>query len=178
MPAPPGPPSVGSGGPGGAGVTDTKGTGRMTDKLDRSNDTRQPLSELRTSLHFLSAPPEDSTIECAFQYGAEDPLAVRLELHVSADTPVTWVVGRDVLSAGVEGLSGDGDFKAWPSRAQSATPLLYLRLERPQGKAATFAADLTEVHRWLEHTYELVPAGDEHAMLDWDTLARIPLPPA
>ncbi|MFF3909717.1 SsgA family sporulation/cell division regulator [Streptomyces sp. NPDC001848] len=149
----------------------------MTDGLDRSNDTRQPLSALRTSLHFLSAPPEDSTIECVFKYGADDPLAVRLELHVSADTHVTWVVGRDVLSAGVSGLSGDGDFKAWPSRAPSATPLLYLRLERPQRKA-TFAADLTEVHRWLEHTYELVPAGDEDALLDWDALTRIPLPPA
>lgn len=149
----------------------------MTDRLDRSNDTRQPISELRTRLHFLSAPPEDSTVECAFRYGADDPLAVRLELHVSADAPVTWVVGRDVLSAGVKGLSGDGDFKAWPSRARSATPLLYLRLERPQGRA-TFAADLSEVHRWLEHTYELVPAGAENALLDWDTLTGLPFPPA
>ena len=149
----------------------------MTDSLDRSNDARTPLSELRTSLHFLSAPPEDSTVECAFRYGADDPLAVHLELRVSAGTPITWVVGRDVLSAGVKGLSGDGDFKVWPSRAQSDAPLLYLRLERPRGRA-TFAADLTEVHRWLEHTYELVPAGEEDALLDWDTLTRVPLPPA
>jgi len=33
------------------------------------------------------------------------------------------------------------------------------------------------MHRWVEHTYELVPTGDEHTLLDWDTLTRIPLPP-
>ncbi|MCG7205562.1 SsgA family sporulation/cell division regulator [Streptomyces arenae] len=149
----------------------------MTDTSDRGDGSRYPLSELRTSLHLLSAPPGDSTVECAFRYGTDGPLAVRLEFHVSSDVHVTWVVGRDVLIAGVQGLSGNGDFKAWPSRARSGTPLLYLRLERPQGNA-TFAADLSEVRGWLEHTCELVPAGAEDTLLDWDSLTGASLPPA
>jgi|SRR4051794_37475297 hypothetical protein len=132
--------------------------------------------ELLTTLHFLSAPPEHGSVDCTFTYSVDDPFAVRLNLLVSGETGVSWVVGRDLMAAGVKQLSGEGDFKVWPSRGPHDRPLLYLRLERPQARA-TFAADLTVVSRWLADTYALVPSGSEGTFLDWAAFADSLLPP-
>lgn len=131
--------------------------------------------ELRTTLHFLSAPPELGDVDCKFTYSMDDPFAVRMNLLVTAGIGVTWVVGRDLLTAGTERLSGEGDFKAWPSRGPHR-PSLYLRLERPNVRA-TFVADLTTVRRWLDDTYAMVPSGRENTFLDWDALTESLLPP-
>ncbi|MBO1334358.1 SsgA family sporulation/cell division regulator [Streptomyces sp. VRA16 Mangrove soil] len=132
--------------------------------------------ELLTKLHFLSAPPEMGSIDCKFTYSADDPFAVCIRLMVTADRGVTWVVGRDLLYAGVERPNGEGDFKVWPTRGPHGRSLLYLRLEVPEG-SATFVADLTVVRRWLEDTYAMVPSGSEGTYLDWDALTESLLPP-
>jgi hypothetical protein len=131
--------------------------------------------ELRTTLHFLSAPPDLADVDCKFTYSTDDPFAVCMNLLVTAGVEVTWVVGRDLLAAGTERLSGESDFKVWPSRGPHR-PSLYLRLERPQVRA-TFVADLTTVRRWLDETYALVPSGREATFLDWDALTESLLPP-
>ncbi|MEU1366563.1 SsgA family sporulation/cell division regulator [Streptomyces sp. NPDC005803] len=133
-------------------------------------------TELRTTLHFLSAPPDRSEVDGKFTYSVDDPFAVRMHLLVTAGIGVTWVVGRDLLAAGTERLSGEGDFKVWPSRGPHDRPSLYLRLERPQVRA-TFVADLTTVRRWLDDTYAMVPSGREDTLLDWDALTESLLPP-
>jgi hypothetical protein len=135
----------------------------------------RPL-ELLTTLHFLSAPVERKDIDCKFTYRADDPFAVRMNILVTADRGVTWVVGRDLLRAGVERLSGEGDFKVWPVKGPRDRPLVYLRMEG-LGKSATFVADLTVLRRWLDDTYAMVPAGREGTYLDWNALTQNLLPP-
>jgi hypothetical protein len=137
---------------------------------------RAPIT-LLTTLHLLSGPPESSTINCTLSYDPNDPYVIRLELLIAEDMRVTWVVGRDLLYAGTEGLSGDGDFKVWPSRGGYHHSTLYLQLKRPNS-VATFATNLRAVRHWLQDTYALVPHGTESSLLDWAALAQSLLPPA
>ncbi|MEU2339638.1 SsgA family sporulation/cell division regulator [Streptomyces sp. NPDC013172] len=140
--------------------------------------SRQPSSELLTTLHHLSAPQEQGTVLCRFRYGAAEPLCVHLHLLLPSGQSGRWVIGRDLLLAGTERLSGEGDVKVWPSRRREGSPSLYLHFQRPSGKA-TFIADLTEIRQWLEHTYTVVPVDSESLLTDWDNLAAMLLrPPA
>ncbi|WP_329362960.1 SsgA family sporulation/cell division regulator [Streptomyces sp. NBC_01483] len=132
---------------------------------------------LLTTLHNFAAPPESATVVCRFGYDVKNPYFVRLSMVNSPGDPVTWVVGRDLLLAGTEELSGEGDVKIWPSRQQAETPSLYLRLERPH-RTATFAGELHPIRQWLQTTYAVVPAGSENLQVDWDTLTASLLPPA
>ncbi|MGV9355390.1 SsgA family sporulation/cell division regulator [Streptomyces misionensis] len=145
---------------------------------DHGTGSRQPSSELLTTVHHLSAPQEQGTVLCRFRYGAAEPLCVHLHLVLPSGESGSWVVGRDLLLAGTERLSGDGDIKVWPSRRREGPPSLYLHFQRPGG-SASFVADLTEIRQWLEHTYTIVPVGGEDLLTDWDSLAADLLrPPA
>ncbi|MFE9356046.1 SsgA family sporulation/cell division regulator [Streptomyces olivaceoviridis] len=143
---------------------------------DRAHGNPLGTLELLTTLQFRPVPPGHAGIDCRFGYSVDDPFAVRMDLLVTAETRVTWVVGRDLLSAGTDRLSGEGDCKVWPSTGPGERPSLHLRLESPHGHA-TLAADLTVLRRWLEDTYAMVPSGSEGALLDWATLTESLLPP-
>ena len=84
--------------------------------------------------------------------------------------------GFDLLLAGTEELSGEGDVKIWPSRQRGDAPSLYLRLERPH-VTAMFATELHPIRRWVQETYTVVPAGGESLLVDWDALTASLLPP-
>ncbi|MFI0544304.1 SsgA family sporulation/cell division regulator [Streptomyces sp. WSLK1-3] len=131
---------------------------------------------LLTTLHNLAAPPESATVLCRFAYAPDTPYSVRLDLETSPGEQVTWVIGRDLLLAGTEELSGEGDVRIWPSRQRGNAPSLYLRLER-QHTTAMFATELHPIRQWVQETYTMVPAGGEGLLTDWDTLASSLLPP-
>jgi hypothetical protein len=131
---------------------------------------------LLTTLHNLAAPPESAAVACRLRYTPESPYSVRLDLVTSPGDQVTWVISRDLLLAGTEELSGQGDVKIWPSRQRGDTPSLYLRLERPH-VSAMFATELRPIRLWLQETYTVVPAGGESLLVDWDALAASLLPP-
>jgi hypothetical protein len=120
--------------------------------------------KLLTTLHFLSAFPEGVSVDCGFTYNSRDSFAIRLDILVTPEASITWVVGRDLLIIGTDHLSGDGDVKVWPWRSPNDRPVLFLRLQRP-GCKATFTGDLTVIRRWLDDTYDLVPVGGEDALL-------------
>ncbi|MEV5958658.1 SsgA family sporulation/cell division regulator [Streptomyces sp. NPDC051987] len=143
---------------------------------DHAHGNRPGTLELLTTLQFRPVPPDRDSIGCRFSYSVDDPFAVRMDLLVTAETCVTWVVGRDLLWGGTDRLSGEGDCKVWPGTGPHDRPLLHLRLEGPHGHA-TFATHLTVLRRWLDVTYAMVPSGSEGALLDWATLAESLLPP-
>ncbi|MFC9286015.1 SsgA family sporulation/cell division regulator [Streptomyces sp. NPDC057052] len=134
-------------------------------------------SKATASTTPCSAPLERANVVCRFRYDRSSPFSVRLDFGSTPDDEVTWVISRDLLPAGTEGFSGEGDVKIWPSRQRGDTPSLYLRLERP-GVTAMFVADLHPVRHWLDDTYVAVPAGNESMLVDWNALAGSLLPPA
>ncbi|MFK0171041.1 SsgA family sporulation/cell division regulator [Streptomyces sp. NPDC090306] len=128
-----------------------------------------------TILRLLTGFRAHVPVDCRFSYRADDPFVVRLDLLVAPRTHVSWVVGRDLLRAGTQHLSGMADVKVWPSRVPAGRPGLHFRLSRPHGRA-TFTADLAVVREWLEETYDMVPAGSEAAFLNWSVVDQS-LPP-
>ncbi|MER6977259.1 SsgA family sporulation/cell division regulator [Streptomyces carpinensis] len=151
-------------------------TAARRQERDRFDGSERETTALLTSLHLLPGPPGCDIVVCRLSYRSDAPYEVRLDLLLTEDVQVTWVVGRDLLNAGTEHRSGEGHFKVWPSRGLGDRSLLYLRMERPQGRA-TFAADLETVRKWLCDTYTLVPAGTETELLDWAAFTRSLLPP-
>lgn len=93
-------------------------------------------------------------------YTREDPYAIRVVFRLGSDEPVEWVFARDLLSAGAEGETGEGDVRVWPSAG-----VLNVRLISPFGEAC-FEAPADDVAAFLRRSYQLVPAGAESAYLD------------
>jgi len=105
-------------------------------------------------------------IRAEFRFDPESPLIVCLELLVEGGPRVLWRIGRDLLQQGLYSVSGLGDVQIWPTHpAERATA----RLQLTSGDmAALFELPIPPLMEWLEYTYELVPAGQELAEIDWD----------
>jgi hypothetical protein len=119
-------------------------------------------------------------LAAGLSYSQDDPYAVRLDLHVGLDEPVTWVFARDLLAAGAEGNYGLGDVRVWPSlasRDEVPVMVLNIRLSSPHGRAK-FEAPLRDVARFLDRSYELVPRGRESDHVDLDAALAEILRPA
>lgn len=130
------------------------------------------VPHLLTDIRRLFTHEDRETISCRFRYCPTDPFAVGIDLIPATGICITWVISRDLLFAGTKGPSGEGDFRAWPScHHQRPRRYMYFSLDRPDGHV-TFEADLRQVRRWLETTYELVPAGSEDDLVDWDALTH------
>jgi hypothetical protein len=102
-----------------------------------------------------------------FSYDARDPFAVRITFGGTGsgtEAPVTWLVGRDLLRAGLDRPTGEGDVRLGPT---AATDVLYLHLHSPAGEA------LMELSRaalatFMAGTETLVPFGAEETVVDLD----------
>jgi hypothetical protein len=103
-----------------------------------------------------------------FSYDARDPYAVRITFGspaVDFEDAVTWLIGRELLRAGLDQPTGDGDVRLGPTEPRS--DVLYLHLRAPSGEA------LMELSRpalaaFVGGTETLVPFGAEGAAVDLD----------
>lgn len=105
------------------------------------------------------------TIRAEFRFDPAAPLAVSLELVVEGGPRVLWRIGRDLLRQGLRSAGGLGDVQMWPASGEGGTAWLQLA---SRDMAALFELPVAPLEEWLEHTYELVPAGQELAEIDWD----------
>ncbi|MFH9405371.1 SsgA family sporulation/cell division regulator [Streptomyces sp. NPDC017638] len=109
-------------------------------------------------------------VRAEFRYDPALPLAVSLELLVEGGPRVLWRIGRDLLQQGLYTMSGLGDVRMWPSSPEEGATA---RLGLASGDmAALFELPIPPLAAWLEHTYSLVPAGQELAGVDWDVTAE------
>ncbi|MFE6888477.1 SsgA family sporulation/cell division regulator [Streptomyces sp. NPDC057694] len=108
-------------------------------------------------------------IRAEFRFDPASPLVVSVEFVAEGGPRVLWRIGRDLLQEGLYGVSGLGDVKVWPSGPQAGSTA---RLQLASGDmAALFELPVPPLAAWLAHTYELVPAGQELAGVDWDVTA-------
>ncbi|MFD9902684.1 SsgA family sporulation/cell division regulator [Streptomyces sp. NPDC059063] len=99
-------------------------------------------------------------IRAEFTFAPEAPSIVCAEFGIEGGPRVLWRIERDVLCQGLHARSGTGDVQVWPSPvANRATAWLQLA---SGDMAALFALPVAPLAEWLEHTYELVPAGRAH----------------
>ena len=112
--------------------------------------------------------PEHGTVPlvASLHYSADDPYAIRMAFHVGADAPVEWIFARELLTAGLNGHSGEGDVQVWPSQ-EPGRGVLNLTLSSPFGEAR-FEAPREATAAFLARTFEVIAAGQEGKFLDVD----------
>src|SRR5215207_1726468 len=81
-------------------------------------------------------------------YDTCDPYAVRATFLAGEDS-VEWVFARDLLAAGMEQPTGDGDVRVWPT----GPDIVLIALASPDGRAV-LAARSSEVGGFVSRTYE------------------------
>ncbi|MFE9899142.1 SsgA family sporulation/cell division regulator [Streptomyces achromogenes] len=105
-------------------------------------------------------------IRAELRYDPALPLVVSVEFLIEGGPRVRWRIGRDLLRQGLYTMSGLGDVRMWPSSLEEGATA---RLQLASGDmAALFELPIPPLAAWLEHTYSLVPAGQELAGVDWD----------
>lgn len=123
------------------------------------------------TLRLLTPSGETIEVDAILTYDVHDPFAVRVGFDTGQDMLVEWTFARELLSGGVRDLTGEGDVRIWPSPYPARGTFrnaICISLSAPGG-AAMFEADRLDVVRFLEQTYDLVPAGRESEHLDIDT---------
>src|SRR3954465_300849 len=117
----------------------------------------------------LVGPRSWTEVPALLIYDAADPFAVRITFgDVSVDDGgdgVTWLVGRELLQAGLERPAGGGDVRVWPAAATA--DVLFLHLRAPSGEAL-FELSRATLAAFLRQSEVLVPSGTESTVLDLD----------
>src|SRR3954447_7749708 len=116
----------------------------------------------------LIGPRSPSEVSALFSYDARDPYAVRITFgfaRVGAKDAVTWLIGRELLRAGLDQPTGDGDVRVGPTAARSE--VLFLHLRTPFGEAL-MELSRTALAAFVRGTETLVPFGAEAAAIDLD----------
>jgi len=125
------------------------------------NETRVGTA---TVVEFIRPDGSVEPMDVDLQYRTDDPHAVTLRFH-TRDQESTWLVGRDLLSDGLLAPAGVGDVRLRPDHGD----VLVLELFTEESHAV-FHLSADELHRFLESTYAVVPAGRE--VLDFDSLLK------
>jgi hypothetical protein len=121
------------------------------------------------ALSLLSAEGNDVPVVADLRYSAQNPLAVEALFDDGGPDPVRWVFARDLLAAGLEQRTGDGDVVVWPTHDADARPAVHLRLRSPNGNAL-LEAPAPALKEFIAATTRLVPRGTEYQHLDIDVL--------
>src|SRR3954463_16257506 len=75
-----------------------------------------------------------SVVSALFSYDARDPYAVRITFGspaVDFEDAVTWLIGRELLRAGLDHPTGHGDVRVGPT--SEGSDVLFLQLRAPSG---------------------------------------------
>ena len=114
----------------------------------------------------LVGPSGWTEIPAVFTYTATDPYVCSIVFPPESGEPLVWVVGRDLVRAGMVGPAGDSDVRLWPCRLPG--PSMFLHFRTPDGEAL-FELDRLAVAVFLQRTDMLVTPGTEADHLDFDT---------
>ena len=103
-------------------------------------------------------------------YCESDPYAVGMTFHVPAGE-VPWVMARCLLRQGLTQPVGDGDIHLAPGIDEDGHAVVRMTFHSPEGRLRV-AARSAELLEFLVRTWQLVPVGDETALVDLDSLVE------
>jgi hypothetical protein len=118
------------------------------------------------TLELIDAAGGATPLETELAYDARDPFAVSATFNTIAG-PVRWTFGRDLLVAGLDEPTGDGDVHVWPCLDNAADPVVIIELCSPDGEALV-QARTADVAGFLERTTAAVALGAEGDFVDVD----------
>ncbi|ANZ41421.1 hypothetical protein BBK82_41150 [Lentzea guizhouensis] len=125
------------------------------------NETRVGTA---TVVQFIRPDGSIEPMDVDLHYRTDDPHAVTLRFHTRGQES-TWLVGRELLAAGLLAPAGVGDVRL--RREEGDVLVLELFTEDSH---AVFHLSADELDRFLNSTYQVVPAGRE--VVDFDLLLK------
>src|SRR3954451_18738859 len=127
---------------------------------------QRPVSVVHdVDLRLVAPGDEGLRLTATLRYRPVDPYAVEATFR-AGDEAISWVLGRDLLSDGLQSECGDGDVRVWPT-VEDQRAVVMLQLTSPDG-SALLAADAAGLEAFLSRTYDAVPLGYESEHLDVD----------
>ncbi|MFG3205175.1 SsgA family sporulation/cell division regulator [Streptomyces sp. NPDC048192] len=141
---------------------------RPTDERPHPRTGRLHLDQ---TIHLVVSATQALPVAVRFTYDAADPLAVRMDFTDGADVLAPWLFARDLLYAGLRGLSGIGHVRVWPERPRRGAGSVRILLSDTEG-TAMLRVPAAPFEEWLSKTYSVVPAGTEGDHLYWDGVVR------
>lgn len=131
------------------------------------SSTDSVQQDMFTVLHGRPAP-----VVTRWTYSASDPWAVTLAVRTRQDRWVEWLVGRDLVRAGVDADAGEGDIRFSPQVVQGYD-IVEIEICSGDGRAV-LEVDRDLLRHFVDSTVELVEPGTESDLVDLDAeLARI-----
>ncbi|MGW7352898.1 SsgA family sporulation/cell division regulator [Streptomyces sp. NPDC054784] len=125
-------------------------------------------------LHAVTA-GRSYPVPACLAYSAEDPYAIYLDSHSDSDSPVTWELSRELLTAGTTRRAGAGAVIVYPGHGDDADST-YLLLtghdDSGETDTALLRAQTSDVEAFLRWTEHIVPPGEEGDRLDMDSVIR------
>ena len=110
----------------------------------------------------------EAELDAELRYDPADPFAVSLAIGVDCGEPVVWTFARELLSAGVNSPSGEGDITVEPDVTEGFGAERALRITLATDCMATMLASTDRVVEFLVETYAVVPTGAELDRVDFD----------
>lgn len=130
-----------------------------------TNDLVQ--QDMFTVLHGQPAP-----VVTRWSYSAYDPFAVSLAVRTSHERWVEWLIGRELVMAGLDEPSGEGDVRMRPLTVQGYD-IVEIEISSHDGRAV-LEVDQELLRSFVDATLEMVPVGTEADRMDLDgEIARI-----
>ncbi|HET7310031.1 MAG TPA: SsgA family sporulation/cell division regulator [Mycobacteriales bacterium] len=111
----------------------------------------------------------EADLDAELRYDPADPFAVSLAIGVDCGEPVVWTFARDLLAAGVNAPSGEGDITIEPDMSEGfGADERRLRVTLATDCMATMVASTDRVVEFLVETFAIVPTGAELDRVDFD----------
>jgi hypothetical protein len=101
-----------------------------------------------------------------WNYCADDPFAVTLEIQTRGNHCVDWVLARELLVAGLSAPAGIGDVRLRPARLAGCDVTL-VEIRSFDGHAV-LELDRGLLRQFVEATFAVVPLGGESTFIDMD----------
>ena len=149
--------------------------GHTADAEHRTADRTQPPEGTPMShatvtravdLLLVVGPVDTLAVPATLTYTAADPYAITAVFEAGDHGAVTWVFARDLLAAGLDRPTGEGDVAVWPS-LDAGMHVVCVSLSSPAGHAL-FEAPRAELAEFLAQTEALVAIGSEGDHVDLD----------
>ncbi len=123
--------------------------------------------DMFTVLHGQPAP-----VVTRWSYSAYDPFAVSLAVRTRHDRWVEWLVGRELVVAGLDAPAGEGDVRMRPLSVQGYD-IVEIEISSHDGRAV-LEVDRELLRTFVASTLEVVALGAEADRMDLDgEIARI-----
>ncbi|MFB8000346.1 SsgA family sporulation/cell division regulator [Streptomyces sp. NPDC056002] len=103
---------------------------------------------------------ERERCDIMLRYYTDDPLVVGLIVSRPGRRSASWVISRDLLSAGLTGTAGIGDVTVEPV-AEPSNPLGVLLRVRDERGEARIRIDHQALLLYLERSHTMMPFGSE-----------------